>query len=589
MEIPHNDFFYEQIFPIPEIEAMIIEYLYLIDYSKLKQLNHYYYSLISSDPLYVEYQKFSKNYYDTFTTTFKAKTNATFYLIDACQNKYWFLAKYFLSKYDVDIHYDDNTIFRWCCNNGNLEMVSDLYTKSISNGKTINIHVDSDGAFRYSCYHGHLNITKYLLTLNGKINIFACGYYALTNSCINGHLEMAEYLYRLYLENNIDHDKLIGIFCRILDEIIERNHYIETIKWIYSLNIVDNYIILKNICRYDNLDIIKWFISSEPNVINAVNNGTEWRNLLSMSSHIQEIIEYTYSIDASSVINNIRLFDAICVYGHLNVLQWYISLNPDFVNHFDTNEWDKLCASVTIKSSPAKIKYFIFLRPEMISQLSSYTWHNLFYAMAENDNLGEVQLLYSLRPGVEFPRNVFYVCCTNGYSKIIKWIYSLNPKLLLKPNYEIQIIFRNVCNSKNLQMLKYLYSIDEIKDKLIASSTELFEYCCESRCLIFGEFKAHCNVINSNATIAEWLYSINNNITINFSRLNELFVENCKYPNLRIIKLLYELNPKIECIENQDRFEKLVRKINSKIRNKRGPTEKLMEVLEWLNTVVTPI
>lgn len=571
----------ESIFIIPEIDSIMMEHLYLIDYSKLIQVNHYYHSLVNGNPLYLEYKQLCEYYHELRRKkTMSApdiKEYSILYGITACQNKFWLMAKYFMSKYDMYIYHNNNEVFRWCCNNGNLEMASDLYLKSVKNGKPFDIHLDNEGAFRYASFHGHINVVKYLLALDDKTNIFASDDYALVKSCVNGHLEMTKYLYQLYLEKNVSRDRLIRIIADITSEYRNEKYHLEIIKWIHSLGFIDNNHLFIKISLRHNVDAIKWLLMSEPNIIDHIKSTNSWFYLfIRDAADTLEIMKYIYLLNPLSVANNIDIFKLICRNGFFSTLEWYISLNPDIVHHFDADEWNELCERMNdYHHSFTATKYFIFLRPELICQLSDNVWHKVFRRACVNDNLEDVQIIIETRH--QIPEEIFCVCCSYESFKIMKWIYSLNPKLLSSmSDYMTICMFKNVCDKNNLEILSWLYSLDETKGKLILNSGELIEHCCK----------------NDLPDVAEWLSSINN-MKINTVCLNQLFISNVKIRNLRILKVLYKLNPQIAILEHRDSFEKIVQKLCLDIRTKETDiSKKSLEILEWLislNDIYVPI
>lgn len=198
-----NPRFYEQseyniyIFPISEIEYIILQYLDpLMDYKILSQVNHYYFQIIESHPIYIELKDFAskEKYLEIFSEIeFHDRINEVF--TKACMYGYPLIVKYLFSKYskeiDVNIHICDEYTFRKTCSNGHLEIAKILYTKY----PNINIHSRDEWAFRYSCMYGHLEVIKYLLSVDGKTNIHAFSEYGFRWSCLRGYLDIAKFLY----------------------------------------------------------------------------------------------------------------------------------------------------------------------------------------------------------------------------------------------------------------------------------------------------------------------------------------------------------------------------------------------------------
>jgi len=76
---------------------------------------------------------------------------------------------------------------------------------------------------RRSCKNGYLEIVKYLIGLDGKIDIHSDDEYAFEWSCICGRIEIIKYLMTLYPGYNYKIDKKIIPIIKSIKEIeIER-------------------------------------------------------------------------------------------------------------------------------------------------------------------------------------------------------------------------------------------------------------------------------------------------------------------------------------------------------------------------------
>ena len=90
---------------------------------------------------------------------------------EACFQGYMDMAEWLLSlnciDMHIDIHFDNETPFRFACMGGKIEMAKWL----LSIDPDIDIHVNSDDAFWSACGNGHLEVAQWLYGLDGKINI----------------------------------------------------------------------------------------------------------------------------------------------------------------------------------------------------------------------------------------------------------------------------------------------------------------------------------------------------------------------------------------------------------------------------------
>jgi len=96
-------------------------------------------------------------------------------------------AKMMHSQGKVDIHAQDDFVFRWSCVNGRLEVAQWLHSQGA------NIHAWDDYAFRWSCKNGHLEVAQWLHSQGA--NIRTNDDYAFIWSCMNDHLEVAQWLH----------------------------------------------------------------------------------------------------------------------------------------------------------------------------------------------------------------------------------------------------------------------------------------------------------------------------------------------------------------------------------------------------------
>lgn len=97
------------------------------------------------------------------------------------------------------INFIDN-FFLWACKSGEKDIAEWIYNLSKRNpGTKIDIHEDNEYLFRVSCTYGNLEMAKWLYNIskidnNIKINIRIFDDYVFINSCSSGSKEIAEWL-----------------------------------------------------------------------------------------------------------------------------------------------------------------------------------------------------------------------------------------------------------------------------------------------------------------------------------------------------------------------------------------------------------
>lgn len=157
-----DDYKFKYIFPIPEIDSMIINYLdYFSDFKQLALVNKYYHKHIENNSIYQDLQNFSLERKHMFLDIpLKKKSEEIFCL--ACKYDYPQVAEYIYHKYSIDIHVENDYAFRLSC------FAKDLYTAkwlySLMENKS-NLRYDNDIAFQRSCENGNRKLIKWLCTL----------------------------------------------------------------------------------------------------------------------------------------------------------------------------------------------------------------------------------------------------------------------------------------------------------------------------------------------------------------------------------------------------------------------------------------
>lgn len=208
------------IFPIPEIEQIILNYLNkTTDLLTLLFVNKYFYEIISAKNFYPELKNFYKIKHSISVRFIPRETNKSIRLFwKACQGGYIHVMKYLLEKYPnkIDIHSHREYAFQLCCKYGHTDAAEWLYQLSQSNGYGwINIHSDNEWAFRHSCEFGHLGTVKWLYHLSQSttkiINIHVDGDFAFKQCCLNRNLDVVQWLCSLD-PSFASHGKYAGYF-----------------------------------------------------------------------------------------------------------------------------------------------------------------------------------------------------------------------------------------------------------------------------------------------------------------------------------------------------------------------------------------
>jgi hypothetical protein len=144
------------------------------------------------------------------------------YLLDiSCDTKRYSHFKEFYSFYDDTDGKARNEYFIKAYQSNNLDLVKWLY-----NFGDINIHDNNEYIFRWCCIQGYLDIAQWIYSL-GNVNLFACDSEAFEASCTNGHIHVIKWLYSLG-KYKLDVQYLSSLFDQAC-----RDAQIEVAGWLY--------------------------------------------------------------------------------------------------------------------------------------------------------------------------------------------------------------------------------------------------------------------------------------------------------------------------------------------------------------------
>ena len=309
---------------INDLDPLLIGLCDLIsDYYNLMYTNKHYHKLITSNKLFIEWNKIhTEKYY--FLLTNIGLWNNLFSI--SCSLGLLLFSKYLVYKYDIDIHFYREGPFHLCCQNGHLDVAKWLvelsskkdsqlldihgYNNSIyddgEHGQyeqwtvleaccdqghidvakwlidlsrkpeftLINIHANNDRAFIRSCRQGHLNIAKWLIDLSRQadftlIDIHSGGEEAFIESCSEGHLDVAKWLINLSREPGFT---LIDIHTWNEDAFTFSclGGYLDVAKWLIDLSREPGFTLIDihvwnddafiQSCQEEHFEVAKWLI-----------------------------------------------------------------------------------------------------------------------------------------------------------------------------------------------------------------------------------------------------------------------------------------------------------------------------------------
>jgi hypothetical protein len=216
---------------IPEVETIIFSNIYsLEDFKALTLVNHYYHQIVNQNELYMELKSFCQNRQSELNLLCSRhilsldKIHTEF--IRACYYGRTLVAKYIYSNHNINLHIENDKIFRLCCSSGHLEVAQWLFELD----HKIDIHVYNECVFKCVCGNGHLKVAQWLFELDHKIDIHVCEESIFRRTCDYGHLEVAKWLFEL--DHKIDihvHDEQAFRFAC-------SNGHFEIARWLFELD-----------------------------------------------------------------------------------------------------------------------------------------------------------------------------------------------------------------------------------------------------------------------------------------------------------------------------------------------------------------
>lgn len=147
--------------------------------------------------------------------------------------------QYYESHKDIiDIHYDEDYMFKYCCSHGFLTIAIYLFDMAKRDtNNLIDIKSEDNYAFKWSCINGHLNVAIWLYELGKKMNtpidIHTNSETIFIYTCMMGHYNIAEWLYYLGIETNSPIDIHASNDSAFVESCRKRHYRI--MEWLYNL------------------------------------------------------------------------------------------------------------------------------------------------------------------------------------------------------------------------------------------------------------------------------------------------------------------------------------------------------------------
>ena len=447
--------------------------------------NNYYYD---------EYYDYDLECYNYFKSGIH---NALFY---CCRYNYVKIMEIILSLDKIDIHVQDNKIFRFACKHNRLEILKILHTNSKNK-------LDNNSYFRTACVNGYFEMAKWIYSFDNNINVESDNNYALRYSlCKNINIDIPKWIYSLHIKNTINIDMYKYEYTP-LEELLEILTKFKIINIVHYCCIFGYFEMIKNIW-YDNKERDNDFNVNYAFQL-ACYNG---HYLLSKWIYENEKLDITH-------LNNDFLFSEVCGAGHLNLAKWLYNINLSNITAIDKMKGFKQ-SCINGYLSTAKWIYSLYYVP--IDNIEK----QIFGEVCEHGHFRLAKWLYSLgKFNIYYSKiNIHYDNCyaiinsiENGFYKQSKWLYSLD-------NIDIHLydnkIYHAACESGNVELVSWVYSIDDVD---INITNKLFRYSC----------------VNGSIGISKYLY-LNHNMSLTIND-NYIFKMVCNIGDIRMAKWICDV------------------------------------------------
>lgn len=333
------------------------------------------------------------NYYDNILL------EETFYR--SCINNNIKISKWILSisKNEIDLHKDNDWLFRETCKKNSIDSVIFLCKKSKFNLKIeekFNDEFDDEVPFHYFCRYNYIDIAKEYLK-NFDFDIEYKSNEAIALSCQEGNLEMAKlsylfggditvknywcFLVSIQRENlniiswmaslpnfniHLEEDYFFRVACthgklnsaKLIYSLGDVDIYchnsvifssaclageLDMVKWLHEIGDfnpnVENDLIFRYCCQLGQIDVLKW-IYSHGNVDLHYDKDNAFRS--AVLSNNNEIAKWIYSLGGVKIkSNNHEAFINSCESNNIEIAEWLAELNSEYTleieNNFITN------------------------------------------------------------------------------------------------------------------------------------------------------------------------------------------------------------------------------------------------------------
>ena len=402
--------------------------------------------------------------------------------------------------------------------------------------------------FCYCCKSNYVESTKFLYytfflkqeDLEGE---------PIRLACKEGNLDILKWLFLIY-----DNCSYIIIYYSELFKFAYENNRVEIVKWLienqhgksYEIQRMYYQLAILTSCMREQYDLID--ILLDKNSKKEITFDNIFEQLYKKENVVKYIIEKRPDLKSNV---NLKLFIEVCNDNNINFAKWIIQTNGDDILKKDITI-DNLFQTINTKSNQnLEIGKFLY----QINNNINFKNGDVFRKAVMNDNLEYAEWILSIEPNISILGYFFDSVCCNSTLRAAKFVLEKFPDINICDQKDK--LFRNVCNSGNLEMAQWLYNIN---DRLNINIDFLwpFNYSCNLGHIhilkwlleIFpnekipkNQFTSFINACkNNNIEVAKWLLSNSSYIP---ESNEEIFYSICENNLIEMAKWFYEEKPDI--------------------------------------------
>ena len=330
---------------------------------------------------------------------------------------------------------------------------------------------------------------------------------------------------------------IVGHKCDESDRVNDRVRNIPPIK------IISEFVVA---CKNGDIQMVKFWWDTNPSILQCI------------------LTDMCYDDD---------LFYVICERGYLQVAQWIIKNNPNFVSNIIHED---LMTDVCLAGKLSVAKWLLTVSPHILVDQDEVDSYYLFRKLCKKGHLSVAKWLVKINPKIIENCHLcvpFWESCANGKLSVAKWIYSNCPEEVysLKKdtpsdeceddqfNYKLSM-FIQVCAKGHIAIVKWLLTImptinDEDDIRSMFHETCIAGHLNIAKCLFKSYPNTEISIYDDHTfrmvcswgqlNVARWLLKIKPDIDISAEN-DHAFREACENGHLEVAKWILHMKPDIE-------------------------------------------